>query len=294
MNTQIQNMRGKVCLVTGATAGIGEATALLLAQQGATVVGIGRNPTKNETSIRRITEKTGNPNVEYLLADLSSQQDIRAVAQQFRDRYDRLDVLVNNAGATITERKESVDGIEMTFALNHLGYFLLTNLLYDLLEKAHSARIINVASGLHKLGKLDLQDISLEHGYSGGKAYRRSKLANVAFTYELARRIPSQSVTVNAMNPGLVATNVGEATGGIKAKIKGMVDKIAGIPPEEGARTIIYLATSREVCGITGKYFVKENSVPSSRQSYDLALGRQLWELSKNLVGLQGIQNSLN
>jgi len=287
MEYQEQNMTGKVCLVSGATAGIGEATALLLAHRGATVVGIGRNPTKNENSTRTIQEKTGNSNVEYLLADLSSQQDIRALVQEFRNRYERLDVLINNAGATISERKESVDGIEMTFALNHLGYFLLTNLLYDLLEKSAPARIINVASSLHKFGNLDFQDILLKQKYSGGKAYRRSKLANIAFTYELARRIPNQRVTVNAMNPGLVATNVGEAAGGIKASVKGMVDKIAGIPSEEGARTIIYLATSSDVAGVTGRYFVKEKSIPSSKISYELAFGRQLWEISKNMVGLQ-------
>lgn len=284
MQTPNQVMQGKVCLVTGATAGIGEATALLLAQQGATVVGVGRNPIKNENSTRRIIEETGNPNVEYLLADLSSQKDIRIVAQQFGNRYDRLDVLVNNAGATFTERLQSKDGIEMTFALNHLGYFLLTNLLYDLLEKSAPARIINVSSSLHKLGSLDFQDIHFEKGYSGGKAYRRSKLANIAFTYELARRVSNQSVTVNAMNPGLVATNVGEAAGGIKAKVKGIVDKIGAIPPEEGARTIIYLASSPDVTDVTGKYFVKETSVPSSKISYDLAFCRQLWELSEGLT----------
>ncbi|KAA3646775.1 MAG: SDR family NAD(P)-dependent oxidoreductase [Chloroflexi bacterium] len=285
MDTHNQDMRGKVCLVTGATAGIGEATAYLLAQLGATLVGIGRNPTKNENSTRMIKEKSGNPNVEYLLADLSSQQDIRAVAQEFKNRYDRLDVLVNNAGATFAKRQQSVDGIEMTFALNHLGYFLLTKLLCDLLEKSAPARIINVSSSLHKLGKLDLQDIPFTKGYSRGKAYQRSKLANIAFTYELARRIHGQNVTVNAMNPGLVATNVGEAAGGISAILKRLVDKIAGMPPEEGAQTIIYLATSPEVIGVTGKYFVKEKSIPSSKKSYDLALGRQLWEISEDLVG---------
>lgn len=291
MHTPNQVMQGKVCLVTGATAGIGEATALLLAQQGATVVGVGRNPRKNENSIRKIIEETGNTNVEYLLADLSSQKDIRAVAQQFRNRYDRLDVLVNNAGATFTERLQSKDDIEMTFALNHLGYFLLTNLLYDLLENSAPARIINVSSSLHRLGHMDFQDVAFENGYSGGKAYRRSKLANIAFTYELARRVSNQSVTVNAMNPGLVATNVGEAAGGIKAKVKGFVDKIAAIPPEEGARTIIYLASSLDVIDVTGKYFVKETSVPSSKISYDLAFCRQLWELSEGLTTQSGNLN---
>ncbi|MCP4166965.1 MAG: SDR family oxidoreductase [Chloroflexi bacterium] len=282
-------MQGKVCLVTGATAGIGQATAKLLAEQGATVVGVGRNPAKNEYSLQMIKEKTGNLAIEYLLADLSSQQDIRALAQQFLDKYDRLDVLVNNAGATFGERLESVDGIEMTFALNHLGYFLLTDLLSDILVASAPARVINVSSSLHKLGKLDFDDIPFKHGYARSKAYRRSKLANIAFTYELAaRRFSSQQVTVNAMNPGLVATNVGESAGGVAAKIKGLVDKIAGLTPEQGAQTIIYLATSPEVRGVTGRYFVKKKSVPSAKITYDLDFCRRLWEVSENLITSHG------
>ena len=277
-------MDGKVCLVSGATAGIGEATALQLAKLGATVVGVGRNPAKIENSHRMIKEKSGNQNVSFLLADLSSQKDIRNLAQQFKDQYSRLDVLVNNAGATFAERKQSVDGIEMTFALNHLGYFLLTNLLLDLLEKSAPARIINVSSSLHKMGKLDFQDIPFEKGYTRSKAYQRTKLANIAFTYELARRLSNQHVTVNAMNPGLVATNVGNAAGGFTARIKDVVDKIGGISPEEGARTIIYLASSPEVTGVSGKYFVKEKSIPSSKISYDLEFCRRLWEISQRLT----------
>ena len=281
---QNKNMKGKICLVTGATAGIGEATALLLAKLGATVIGVGRNPAKIENSIRMIKERSGNPDVVFLKADLSSQKDIRDLAQQFKDQYSRLDVLVNNAGATFTERRQSIDGIEMTFALNHLGYFLLTNLLLDLLEKGSPARIINVSSSLHKMGKLDFGDIPFDNGYTRSKAYQRTKLANIAFTYELARRLSNQKVTVNAMNPGLVATNVGNAAGGFTATVKGIVDKIGGITPEEGARTIIYLASSPEVSGVSGRYFVKERSIPSSKTSYDLEFCQELWELSESLT----------
>lgn len=283
MNTQ-QDMNGKVCLITGATAGIGQATAMLLAKRGATVVGVGRNPAKNAASTKLITEQTGNPHVDYLLADLSSQQEIRNLAQEFRSKYNRLDVLVNNAGATFGVRQETVDGIEMTFALNHLGYFLLTNLLLDMLEASAPSRVIIVSSSLHKLGKLDFDDIAFEEHYSRSKAYQRSKLANVAFSYELARRVCNQKVTVNAMNPGLVATNVGNSAGGAAEKIKGLVDKIAGLTPEEGAQTIIYLATSPDVTGVTGRYFVKEQSMPSSKTSYDLEFGRQLWSVSEELT----------
>ncbi len=284
MNLQQQDMAGKVCLVTGATAGIGEATARILARHGATVVGIGRNPAKNENSTKMIQAETGNTAVDYLLADLSSQKDIRAVAHQFQSKYDRLDVLVNNAGATFAKRQESIDGIEMTFALNHLGYFLLTNLLLDVLNASAPARIINVSSSLHKLGKIKFDDIPFNKGYSRARAYQRSKLANIVFTYELARRLNNQKVTVNAMNPGLVATNVGNSAGGSAEKMKGLVDKIAGMTPEEGARTIIYMATSPELVGVSGRYFVKEKSIPSSKASYDLALGSQLWALSETLT----------
>ncbi|MBI9047086.1 MAG: SDR family oxidoreductase [Anaerolineaceae bacterium] len=280
------DMTGKICLVSGATAGIGEATALMLANRGATVVGVGRNPEKNAHSSKRLREISGNPSVEYLLADLSSQKEVRNLAAQFKSKYDRLDVLVNNAGATFGERQESVDGIEMTFALNHLGYFLLTNLLLGLLEKSSPARIINVSSSLHKMGKLDFDDIPFEKSYARGKAYQRTKLANIAFTYELARRLHGRNITVNAMNPGLVATNVGQSAGGISAIMKGMVDKIAGLTPEEGAQTIIFLAVSPDVEGATGRYFVKEKSIPTSKISYDLDFGRNLWDLSVELTGL--------
>ena len=284
MNKQQREMSGKVCLVSGATAGIGQAAAKLLAQRGATVVGIGRNPDKNEISTQMIREETGNTAVEYLLADLSNPQDIQAVVQQFLAKYDRLDVLVNNAGATFNERQENVAGIEMAFALNHLGYFLLTKLLLDILKASAPSRIINVSSSLHKFGKIDFDDMPLEKGYTRSKAYRRSKLANIAFTYELARRLNNQQVTVNAMNPGLVATNVGQSAGGLTTKLKDVVDKIAGLTPEEGARTIIYLATSPEVAGVSGRYFVKEKSVPSAKISYDLAFCRQLWTVSEELL----------
>jgi NAD(P)-dependent dehydrogenase (short-subunit alcohol dehydrogenase family) len=278
------NMKGKICLVTGATAGIGEATAKLLALRGATVVGVGRNPKKNEISSKRIKSETGNESVEYLLADLSSQKDIRALANDFKSKYGQLDVLINNAGATFGNRHESEDGIEMTFALNHLGYFLLTNLLMDVLEKSTPARIINVSSSLHRLGKIDFNDIPFVINYARSKAYQRSKLANIAFTYELSRRIHNKNIVVNAMNPGLVATNVGDQAGGIAAKVKGLVDRIAAMTPEEGAQTIIYLASSDEIAGVSGRYFVKKKSVPSSKLSYDIDFGKKLWHLSEQLV----------
>jgi NAD(P)-dependent dehydrogenase (short-subunit alcohol dehydrogenase family) len=288
MKTNNHDMQGKVCLVTGATAGIGQATALLLAERGATVVGVGRNPVKIERSTEMIVQETGNHSVEFLLADLSSQEDIHKLADEYGSKHERLDVLVNNAGATFQKRLESVDGIEMTFALNHLGYYLLTNLLLDLLESSAPSRVINVSSSLHRMGTIDFDDIPFTNGYSRSRAYRRSKLANIGFTYELARRLPSQSITVNAMNPGLVATKVGENAGGLSAKMKGFVDRIAGLTPEEGAQTIIYLATSPDVDGVTGRYFVREKSVPSKKITYDLEFCRRLWDISEGLVDWNG------
>ena len=288
MNEEHQDMTGRVCIVTGATAGIGQAAALLLAKRGAIVVGVGRDLVKNEHSTKMIIKETGNPSVEYLLADLSSQKDVYRLAKQFKAKYNRLDVLINNAGATFGERTESVDGIEMTFALNHLGYFLLTNLLRDILETSAPTRVINVSSSLHKLGKIDFDDIPFREGYSRSKAYQRSKLANIGFTYELARQYSGHNITINAMNPGLVATNVGQSAGGISAKMKGWVDKIAGLTPEEGAQTIIFLATSPEVTGVTGRYFVKEKSIPSSKITYDIEFCKQLWAVSERLISQDG------
>jgi len=288
MSFEQQDMTGKVCIVTGATAGIGQAAALLLAKRGATVIGVGRNPEKNKYSTEMIRKETGNPSVEYLLADLSSQKDIYGLVKQFKSKYDRLDVLINNAGATFGERQESVDGIEMTFALNHLGYFLLTNLLQDILESSAPSRVINVSSSLHKLGKLNFDDIPFNKGYARSKAYQRSKLANIGFTYEMARRFFDKNITVNVMNPGLVATNVGETAGGFSAKMKGLVDNIAGLTPEEGAQTIIYLATSPGVNGVTGRYFVKEKSIPSLKITYDLGFCERLWVVSEELVSQNG------
>jgi NAD(P)-dependent dehydrogenase (short-subunit alcohol dehydrogenase family) len=187
-----------------------------------------------------------------------------------------------------------VDGIEMTFALNHLGYFLLTNLLIAILEASAPARVINVSSSLHKFGKINFNDIPFKNGYSRSRAYQRSKLANIAFTYELARRLCNQKVTVNAMNPGLVATNVGNSAGGNAEKIKGLVDKIAGKTPAEGAQTIIYLATSTEVAGATGNYFVKGISIPSSKRSYDLKFCHQLWSVSERLTMKNGQNEASN
>ena len=286
MTSQDMPMSGKVCMVTGATSGIGLVTARELALLGATVVGVGRNRRKSLAVANDIRQQTGNAEVEYLLADLSAPQEIRQLAEQFRSRYERLDVLVNNAGAVFYRRQGSVCGIEMTFALNHLAYFLLTNLLTDMLKASAPARVINVSSQAHKGAKLNFDDLQFRRRYLGWVAYNRSKLANLLFTYELARRLEGTGVTVNALSPGLVATEFGTEGGGLASWSKRAINAIAGISPEAGAQTSIYLATSPEVEGITGKYFVRQRPAPSSPVSYDQEAARRLWLISAEMTGL--------
>lgn len=215
------------------------------------------------------------------VADLSSQQEIRQLVQQFNEHHQRLDVLVNNAGAIFDKRRESVDGIEMTFALNYLGYFLLTNLLLDTLKASAPGRIINVSSRSHARAQINFDDLESRSAYNGLAAYAHSKLAIVLFTYELARRLEGTGVTVNVVNPGIVATNFGKNSSGVLGIIMHLF-RPAFLSPEQGAQTGIYLATSPEVEGVTGKYFVKCKAVASSPASYDLATASQLWEVSES------------
>jgi retinol dehydrogenase 12 len=289
LDNQSKPLNGQVCLVTGATSGIGKVTAQALAGLGALVVIVGRNPAKTAAAVHQIKQQTGSATVESLLADLSSQSEIRRLAEQFKDRYQRLDVLVNDAGGMFFSRRESVDGIEMTFALNHLGYFLLTNLMLDVLKSSAPARIVNVASRSHVGATINFDDLQGRQHYGGMQAYGQSKLANLLFTYELARRLAAEGtmgVTVNALHPGFVATNIGAGNGGWLGGVVKRVINVGAISPERGAQTSIYLATSPEVKGVTGKYFVECKPVQSSAASYDQATARRLWEVSAQMTGL--------
>jgi NAD(P)-dependent dehydrogenase (short-subunit alcohol dehydrogenase family) len=268
-------MIGKVCLVTGATDGIGKVTARVLAERGATVIGVGRNPAKIKATLDEVGKVPGS--LEFLTADLSSQAEVRALADEFKRGYTQLHVLVNNAGALFTSYRESVDGIEMTFALNHLSYFLLTNLLLDAIIASAPARIVNVSSDAHEGSTINFDDPGFRRQYGGWTAYGSSKLANVLFTYELARRLAGTGVTVNAVHPGFVHTNFQRAAG---------LNMRGPLTSEEGADTQIWLATSEEVEGVTGKYFVRRHDTRSSTISYDAAVARRLWELSAQMVGL--------
>ncbi len=268
-------MNGKICLVTGATDGVGKVTARALAERGATVIGVGRDPAKIQAVLAEVGQTPGS--LEFLTADLSSQAQIRALAEAFKSRYGQLHVLVNNAGALFTTYRESVDGIEMTFALNHLAYFLLTNLLLDRLTASAPARIVNVSSDAHQGSVINFDDLGHRRQYSGWSAYGASKLANILFTYELARRLDGTGVTVNAVHPGFVDTNFQRAAG---------LDMRGHLTPEEGADTQVWLATSPEVEGVTGRYFVRRRDTRSSVASYDEATARRLWDVSAEMVGL--------
>jgi NAD(P)-dependent dehydrogenase (short-subunit alcohol dehydrogenase family) len=283
----MNELTGKTILITGATNGIGKVAALELARQGLTVVLVGRNPAKVADTVQEIKEKSRNPQVDGLVADLSSMAEVRRLAGEFRQKYPQLHVLVNNAGGIFASRQVTVDGYELTFALNHLAYFLLTNLLLDMLKANAPARIVNVSSGAHLGAALDFDDLQNERHYSGGgfTAYGRSKLENLLFTYELARRLEGSGVTVNALHPGAVATGFGENNrGGMRLAMQ--VFHLFSLTPEQGADTIIYLASSPDVAGVSGKYWEKRKQIASSPASYDEATQKRLWEVSAQMTGL--------
>ena len=277
-------MEGKTCLITGASDGIGYIAARELARQGASVVVVGRNVFKTDDAVDRIKEDTGSEKVSYLLADLSSQEDVRRLARDINEQLPSLDVLLNNAGAIFLSNRRSADGLEMTFALNHMSYFLLTLLTLDLMRDSAPARIINVSSSSHSSpGKFVLDDLPMPGSNRGYRAYGRSKLCNILFTYELARRLEGTGVTVNALHPGLVRTNIAR-NNGLLGRVVNFFIGARGISAEQGADTLVYLASSPEVEGVTGKFFVNRQAVPSSALSYDRDLAKGLWELSEGLM----------
>lgn len=282
---QSRSMEGKVCLVTGATGGIGLVTALELARKGARVIGIGRSPDRCSQAARLIHEQTGVESSSYLIADLSSQAEIRRLAADVKNLTNRLDVLVNNAGGLFLSRRETVDGLEMTFALNHLAYFLLTNLLLDLV-KATAARVVSVASEAHQRGTIAFDDLQARSRYSFWRAYQQSKLANILFTRELARRLEGSGVTANCLHPGYVNTQIFQVEGVRGWLLRRLADALA-IPPERGAETSIYLATSPDVQHTTGQYFIRNRPAATSPAARDDAAARRLWQESAVLCGME-------
>jgi retinol dehydrogenase 12 len=282
------NVQNKVVIVTGATNGIGFESVKALAAMGATVVGVGRNPQKCADAATQIKTATGNAKVEFLVADLSVQAQVRQFASTFKQAYNRLDVLLNNAGGYFAKRETNAEGQEMTWALNHLNYFVLTNELLDVLKASAPARIVNVSSGAHTGAKgINFADVEFKTGYSGWSAYSHSKLANVMFTYELARRLEGTKVTATVLHPGFVATGFGHNNGGLMRTGMSVVQKLVAKKPEQGAATSIYLASSPAVEGTTGKYFSDSKETKSSAVSYDVAAQQRLWTLSEEMVGMK-------
>ncbi len=278
------DMKSKVVLITGATSGIGKVTALELAKMGANVVIVGRNPEKTEAVAEEIRQQlNGSGSVDTLVGNLASLKEIQNIAAEFKTKYQRLDVLINNAGAYFTERKFSPDGFEMTFALNHLNYFYLTSLLLDLIKASAPARIVNVSSSAHYGAKLNFDDLMNEKKYRGFKAYGQSKLMNIYFTRELAKRLQGSGVTANVLHPGFVATNFGRSNGGIFNPLFRLV-QLGAISPEEGAKTSIYLASSPEVETISGEFFDKSKKKRASAEAYDDQAAAKLWQVSEKLV----------
>jgi NAD(P)-dependent dehydrogenase (short-subunit alcohol dehydrogenase family) len=282
----MEKQTGKVMLITGATSGIGQETALELARLGSRVIVVGRSSDKCEATLVRIERETGSQETDGLLADLSNMSQVRGLARQVQEKYDRLDVLVNNAGGFFMRRSLTKEGFEKTFALNHLSYFLLTLLLLDMLKASAPARIVNVSSNSHYGQHLDFENLQGEKGYNPMKAYGRSKLANILFTYELARRLDGSSVTANALHPGFVATNIFSLNSPLLKKLAEPIMRRIALAPQEGAQTSIYLAASPEVEGVSGKFFVKKQVASSDPTSYDEKAARRLWEVSRRMVGL--------
>jgi NAD(P)-dependent dehydrogenase (short-subunit alcohol dehydrogenase family) len=269
-------MNGKTILVTGATDGIGTQTALELARMGAKVIVHGRNPQRGESTVRDIRRQSGNDNITFEQADFASLAQVRALAARINERNDRLDVLINNAGVSMRKRELSEDGFEMTFAVNHLAHFLLTNLLLDLLKASAPSRVVIVSSQSHRGGRLDFDDLQSEKQFGGYDAYSDSKLFNVMFAVELAERLRGTSVTSNSLHPGVIATKL------LHAGFPGM----SGISLEEGAALSVYLASSDEVAGVTGKYYSNGRVASHASAADDPALRQRLWDISAKLCGL--------
>lgn len=285
------DLTGRTVLVTGATSGLGLEAARAFARAGARTVIVGRDAARTEAALAAIRQRSGSGAVEALLCDFSSQAAVRRLAAAIREKHPRLDVLVNNAGSVNRHRTLTEDGIETTFAVNHLGAFLLTNLLLDRLVASAPARIVNVASVRHVAGTLDFDDLGFEHGYATLRAYARSKLANVLFTRELARRLAGTGVTVNAVHPGKVGTNIWSHGAPPWARVPFALAFAAAKPfmltSERGAQAIVYLATSPDVAGMSGVYFERKQPKEPSTLARDDALARRLWDESARLARLE-------
>ena len=279
------NMQGKTVVVTGGTSGIGEVAALTLARAGARIVLVARNAKRAETTLRRLRAQA--PGLDHALhiADLSRLFEMKRVGADIATAEPRIDVLINNAGAMFDRLHETEDGFERTFATNHIAYFVLTEALRERLEASAPSRIVNTASDAHRGAKLDWSDLQSKKRYSGFQAYCRSKLYNILFTRELARRLEGTGVTANCLHPGFVATRFGDETGGLMRLGARIAKALFAISPEKGAETIVHLASSPEVAGVTGRYFAKSKPATPTFIAQDEAAARRLWDITATLTG---------
>lgn len=278
-------MKGKVVLVTGSSSGIGFETAKALAQKGAEVILVARSEQKLKEAAADIASQTGNASIKYYTCEFSSQKSIKQLSENVHRDYSKIDVLINNAGAVYNEFILSPDGLEMTIATNHFAYFLLTQLLLDLIKKSEAGRIVNVSSNSHYSGKIDFESFKKDTGFNITKAYAQSKLANVLFTALLSEKLSGTGITANALHPGVVKTEIGnKGTKWYASLVWSLFSGIGGISVEAGAKTSVYLASSEEVKGITGKYFDKCKPREASKTAQDMALAKKLWEQTEALL----------
>ncbi len=276
----------RIVVITGATSGIGRAAAVEIARGGGALAIVARDRGRAQAAVDEITGTTGNRNVEIVLGDLGLQADVRRVAAELAARFSRVDVLLNNAGVVNLKYATTPDGIESTFAVNHLAYFMLTVLLRERLQAAPAARVVNVASDAHKFGRLDFDDLGNARRYRAMRVYGQSKLCNILFTYELARRLAGTRVTANCLHPGAVATRLGQNNGRIATVLTKMLAPFFRTA-EGGADTAVYLATAPEVAKTSGGYFAKRRPIRSSGVTYDTDVQRRLWEVSESLTGVR-------
>lgn len=281
------DLRNKLCVVTGANSGIGKETGRAFAEQKAYVVMICRNEQRAQQARQELVDDTGHSGIEIMLADLAIQHDVREVADQISEKFEKVDILVNNAGIIADQHEETIDGIEKTLAINHLAPFLLTNLLLDDLKKSSDARVVNVASEVHRVGAtaFDIDDLQLKKNYSPMKAYGVSKLCNIMFTHEFAKRSADTSIITNSLHPGIVSTQLAEEASWMM-KLFYFIGKPFMRSPKSGAQTSIYLATSDEVKSTGGKYFRNKKEASPASIAYDDEITEQLWQKSKKLTGL--------
>lgn len=286
-------MAGKVCLVTGASAGIGKETALGLANKGATVIMHGRHPARSQKALEYVRSRSGNPNVEMIEADFSEMSEVRGLAETVKSKYTRLDVLVNNAGMLRTARQMTPDGFEYTLALNHLAPFLLTHLLFDLLKASTPSRVVNMASSAHYGGHVNFNNLQSAGIFNPVNTYSTTKLMNVLFTYELARRLAGENITgitTNAVDPGFVATRFAKGNPGIRGFISSAFITLMrpmAISTKQGAKTSIYLASDPTIGSVTSMYFFQSRTKKSSAESYDKTVARRLWDVSAEMLGVE-------